>query len=79
MRLFRFLFYLLLIGVMVGLLYVFLTGGLPHRAAEGVLAPAPGVQPDTGPARSMERDIQQQEEVMQDFMDSVPSGGVGGS
>ncbi|MDX1419673.1 MAG: hypothetical protein R3181_06875 [Rubricoccaceae bacterium] len=75
MRFVRFVLSLILIGVLVGLLYVFLTGGLPHRAADGVLAPAPGVQPDTGPARSMEQDVLRQEEVVRDFMDSVPSGG----
>jgi len=76
MRLIRTFLYLVIIAVMVGLLYVFLTGGLPHRVAEGVLAPNPSTQPDTAPAQSMEGAIRQQEEVVRDFMQSVPSPGT---
>ncbi|HLT47704.1 MAG TPA: hypothetical protein VK002_10795 [Rubricoccaceae bacterium] len=73
MRLLRLLFYAVLIAASVAVLHAFLTGGLPGREAEGVLAPSPPTQPDTAPAQSMEGGVLEQEEVVRDFMESVPS------
>jgi hypothetical protein len=76
MRLIRLFLYLVLIAVMVGLLYVFLTGGLPHRVADGVIVPAPSTQPGPAPMQSMEGDIRAQQEVVREFLDSIPSPGT---